>query len=193
MALTPWEAIGISLAGLLGGWLAYHWLCKSPLGRHTGLLAISVFLLILAAAWGFSHVFSGRGAFIHIGAFVGTMMAANVFMVIIPNQKKITAALLRGEKPDPIYGVIGKQRSLHNTYLTLPVLFMMVSNHYPMVTNHPQAWILAGLFLSPVVQMSYAVGTMGRSPSRRSVVSFTSCHKPSADWAPTEAAVAACC
>jgi uncharacterized membrane protein len=147
MALAPWEAIGISLAGLLGGWLAYHWLCKSPIGRHTGILAISVFLLILAAAWGFSHVFSGRGAFIHIGAFVGTMMAANVFMVIIPNQKKITAALLRGEKPDPIYGVIGKQRSLHNTYLTLPVLFMMVSNHYPMVTNHPQAWILAGLFV----------------------------------------------
>ena len=104
-------------------------------------------LLILVAAYGFTHVFSGRGALIHVGAFIGTMMAANVFMVIIPNQRKITASLLQGEAPDPRFGIIGKQRSLHNTYLTLPVLLMMISNHYPMITNHPHAWILVGLIV----------------------------------------------
>ena len=94
-------------------------LCRSPLGRQTGWLAAALFALILIAAYGFTHVFSGRGAMINVGAFIGTIMAANVFMVIIPNQRKITAALLRGEKPDPKLGAIGKQRSLHNTYLTL--------------------------------------------------------------------------
>ena len=147
LALTPWQAIGISVAGLVAGWIVYDLLCRSPIGKNTGLLAGLVFLLILAASYGYTHVFSGRGALIHIGAFVGTIMAANVFMVIIPNQSKITAALIKGEPPDPNYGVIGKQRSLHNTYLTLPVLLMMISNHYPMITNHPQAWLLVGLIV----------------------------------------------
>ncbi len=145
MVLTTWQAIGISVASLLGGWIIYDQLCKSPLGKHTGWLALSVYALIVLAAYGFSHVFSGRGAFIHVGAFIGTMMAANVFAVIIPNQSKITASLLKGEKPDPKYGMIGKQRSLHNTYLTLPVLFMMTSNHYAIITGHPQAWAIVGL------------------------------------------------
>jgi uncharacterized membrane protein len=92
-------------------------------------------------------VFSGRGALIHVGAFVGTIMAANVFAIIIPNQRKIVASLLKGEAPDPRLGAIGKQRSVHNTYLTLPVLLMMVSNHYPILTNHPQAWLLVALVL----------------------------------------------
>lgn len=147
MALTPWQAIGISLVGLAAGWFIYDGLCRSPLVHRPGLLALAVFALILIAAYGFTHVFSGRGALIHIGAFIGTMMAANVFAVIIPNQKKITAALLRGEAPDPKFGITGKQRSLHNTYLTLPVLLMMISNHYPMITNHPQAWLLVGLIV----------------------------------------------
>ena len=145
MVLTTWQAIGISVASLLGGWIIYDQLCKSPLGKQTGWLALSVFALIVLAAYGFSHVFSGRGAFIHVGAFIGTMMAANVFAVIIPNQSKITATLLKGEKPDPKYGAICKQRSLHNTYLTLPVLFMMTSNHYAIITGHPQAWAIVGL------------------------------------------------
>ena len=145
MALSQWQAIGLSVASLVAGWLVYTALCRSPIGGNSVLLAMCVMTMILAAAYGYTHVFSGRGAFIHIGAFIGTLMAANVFMVIIPNQRKITAALLRGEKPDPCYGITGKQRSLHNTYLTLPVLLMMVSNHFPMLTDHPQAWILAGL------------------------------------------------
>ena len=111
------------------------------------LLAAAVFLLILAASWGYTHVFSGRGALIHIGSFIGTIMAANVFAVIIPNQRRITAALIAGRAPDPMLGAIGKQRSLHNTYLTLPVLLLMISNHYPMLTNHPHAWMLVGLIV----------------------------------------------
>jgi uncharacterized membrane protein len=147
MALTTFQGISISVLSLLAGWLIYDGLCNSIIGKHTGWLALSVFILILAAAYGFSHVFSGRGAFIHVGAFIGTMMAANVFAVIIPNQRKITASLLKGEVPDPKYGKIGKQRSTHNTYLTLPVLFMMTSNHYALITGHPQAWALVGLIV----------------------------------------------
>ncbi|MFO1123087.1 MAG: urate hydroxylase PuuD [Hyphomicrobiales bacterium] len=147
MKLTRLEAIGISVGSLAAGWLIYNALCRSPLGRNTGMLAIFVFVLILAAAYGYTHVFSGRGAFIHVGALIGTIMAANVFMVIIPNQRKITAALLKGEAPDPRLGAIGKQRSLHNTYLTLPVLLMMISNHYPMITDNPRAWLVVGLIV----------------------------------------------
>ena len=147
MPLSPWQAIGISLASFAVGWTLYTGLCRSPIGRNTGLLAFCLFLMLLAFAWGYTHVFSGRGAFIHIGALIGTIMAANVFMVIIPNQRRITAALLRGERPDPKLGAIGKQRSLHNTYLTLPVLAMMVSNHFPMLTDNPHAWVLAGLVI----------------------------------------------
>jgi uncharacterized membrane protein len=95
----------------------------------------------------YTHIYSGRGAFIHVGALVGSIMAANVFAVIIPNQKKITASLLAGESPDPALGATGKQRSIHNNYLTLPVLLMMVSNHYPILTNHPHSWILVALVL----------------------------------------------
>ena len=147
LPLAPWQAIAISLASLALGWYAYDALCRSPVGDNPPLLAACVFALILAAAYGYAQVYSGRGALIHVGAFVGTMMAANVFAVIIPNQGRITAALLQGEAPDPRLGAIGKQRSLHNTYLTLPVLLLMISNHYPMLTGHPQAWLVVGLIV----------------------------------------------
>lgn len=147
MALTSWQAIGISVATLAAGWFIYDGICRSPLGKNTGLLALCVFALIEIAAYGFTHIFSGRGAFIHIGAFIGTIMAANVFAVIVPNQRKITNSLLKGEAPDPRYGKIGKQRSTHNTYLTLPVLLMMISNHYAFVTGAHAAWALVGLII----------------------------------------------
>ena len=147
MALTPWQAVAISLVSLAAGWFIYDGLCRSVLVHRPGWLALAVFILILIAAYGFTHVFSGRGALIHIGAFIGTMMAANVFAVIIPNQRKITASLIKGEAPDPRFGITGKQRSLHNTYLTLPVLLMMISNHYPMITDSLHAWILVGLIV----------------------------------------------
>jgi uncharacterized membrane protein len=147
LALAPWQAISISIASLIAGWIIYDLMCRSPLVRKPELLALCVTLLILVAAYGFTQVFSGRGALIHVGSFIGTIMAANVFMVIIPNQKKTTQALLRGDAPDPRFGMTGKQRSLHNTYLTLPVLLMMISNHYPMITEHVHAWILVGLIV----------------------------------------------
>ena len=147
MPLTSWQATGISVGALFAGWIVYDLLCRSPIGKNTGLLALFVFVLIEAAAYGFTHVFSGRGAFIHIGAFIGTMMAANVFAVIIPNQRKITESLLKGEVPDPRLGQIGKQRSTHNTYLTVPVLLMMISNHYAIITGNHAAWALVGLIV----------------------------------------------
>jgi uncharacterized membrane protein len=104
-------------------------------------------VLILAFAYFFSHVFSGRGALIHVGALVGTIMAVNVFGIIIPNQRKIVASLIKGEDPDPELGALSKQRSVHTNYLTLPVLVMMVSNHYPMLTGHPQSWLIVALIL----------------------------------------------
>lgn len=147
MVLTQWQAIGISVAAIVGGWIVYDILCRKLAISHPTLLVVLLLVMIMGAAYGFTHVFSGRGAFIHVGAFIGTLMAANVFMVIIPNQRKIVASLLKGETPDPRYGAIGKQRSLHNTYLTLPVLLMMVSNHYAFLTGHPQSWILIGLIV----------------------------------------------
>jgi uncharacterized membrane protein len=147
LPMLPAEAIVISIASLLAGWFIYDWLCKSRIGKNTLALAIAVFILIVAASWFFSHVFSGRGALIHVGAFVGTIMAVNVFGIIIPNQRKIVASLIAGEKPDPRLGAIGKQRSVHNNYLTLPVLLMMVSNHYPMLSSHPQSWLIVALII----------------------------------------------
>ena len=147
MDLTPTAAIAISVATLVAGWLIYDLICRSPVGERPVLLSAVVFALIVAASYALSQVFSGRGAFIHVGSLVGTIMAANVFLVIIPNQKKMVAQLIAGQEPDPKYGAIGKQRSVHNNYLTLPVLLMMVSNHYPMLYSHPYSWLVVALII----------------------------------------------
>jgi uncharacterized membrane protein len=147
MDISPAVAIAISVATLVIGWLLYDLICRSPVGERPVLLSAVVFVLIVAASYGLSQVFSGRGAFIHVGSLVGTIMAANVFLVIIPNQKKMVAQLIAGEEPDPKYGAIGKQRSVHNNYLTLPVLLMMVSNHYPMLYSHPYSWLVVALII----------------------------------------------
>ncbi|WP_417450340.1 urate hydroxylase PuuD [Kordiimonas sp.] len=152
MELSQLQAIGISLAFIVGGWFFYDGLCRSPLGKNNKLTGIIWFLSLTAAAYALTHIFSDRAAFIHVGAMAGTAMAANVFMVIIPNQKKVVAALTSGEAPDPRLGQIGKQRSLHNNYMTLPVLFLMISNHYPMTFANPYSWlILAGIGLVGVM------------------------------------------
>lgn len=147
MDLESWQAIVISVASLAVGWFVYDGICRSPIGKRTTLLAAVGFIWILAAAYFYSQVFSGRTALIHVGAFIGTLMAANVFVVIIPYQRKITAALLAGQSPDPKFGAIGKQRSVHNTYLTLPVLVTMVSGHYPMLSAHPQTWLIVAFII----------------------------------------------
>ena len=138
--LAPSEAIGVSLGFLIGSWLIYEALCRSPIGRSTPALAVSVLLLILASAFLLTQIFSDRAAFLHVGALIGTIMSANVFVVIIPNQKKVVADLVAGRTPDPALGAQAKQRSLHNNYLTLPVLLLMVSAHYPMLFSGGVHW-----------------------------------------------------
>ena len=144
MALSPAAAIAISLGGLASGWLCYDAMCKSSIRDNTLALALGVFALALGAAYGFAQVFSGRAAFLHVGAFLGTIMSANVFFIIIPNQKKVVADLIAGRTPDPALGLAAKQRSLHNNYLTLPVVLMMLSNHYPMLYARADNWLYVG-------------------------------------------------
>jgi len=150
--LAQWQAIGLSLAFIVGGWVVYDGLCRSPLGKNNKALGIIWFIILTAAAYVLTHIFNDRAAYVHVGVIVGSVMAFNVFMVIIPNQKKVVADLIAGKDPDPRLGLVGKQRSLHNNYMTLPVLLMMVSNHYPMTFSNPYNWvILAGLALVGVL------------------------------------------
>jgi uncharacterized membrane protein len=135
-------AIGIAIAYIVGGWIVYDLLCKSPLARDTRVFAIVLLLLSSALAWSLCQLFGGRGAYIHFGAVLGTIMVANVFFVIIPGQKKMVASASRGEAPDPTPGIHAKQRSVHNTYFTLPVLFVMTSNHYAMTYGHEYNWVI---------------------------------------------------
>ncbi len=130
--LSPVAAAGIGIGSLLIGWVIYDLLCKSPLGKNETLLAFLGFGFVIAMSAFYAQVFSGRGALIHTGALMATVMSGNVFRIIIPNQKKVIAALLAGQAPDPALGKQAKQRSVHNNYLTLPVVFLMISNHYPL-------------------------------------------------------------
>lgn len=143
--ISPATAIGISVAGLVAGWVVYDLMCKSPLGRNDALLGAVGFVLLVACSYGFTKVFSGRGAYVQIGAMIGTIMVASVAMNIIPNQRKIVASLLKGETPDPRLGAAGKQRSVHNNYLTLPVVFLMISNHYPLAFASRWNWLIIAL------------------------------------------------
>ncbi len=139
-------AIAIGIGSLAGGWLVYDLLCKSPLGKNDAVLGGVLFVLTVAAAWGLCQVFSGRGAYIHFGAMLGTIMVANVFFIIIPGQKELVRAKLEGREPDPIHGLRGKQRSVHNTYFTLPVLFTMIGSHYAMTYGHARNWLILAAF-----------------------------------------------
>jgi uncharacterized membrane protein len=155
--LTAGQAAAIAFVSLAVAWLAYEGLCRSPLGRHEVALALVGYVFLVALTYGFTHVFSGRGAFTQIGALVGTIMVANVFVIIIPYQKKTVAALLAGKEPDPYWGQIGKQRSVHNNYLTLPVVFLMLSNHYPLFYATRYNWLIVAIVLAigPVIRHFY--------------------------------------
>jgi uncharacterized membrane protein len=145
MNLAVADAVPGAAASLVIGWFVYDLLCRSWLGRETRRLAISGFILLMAITYGYTHVFSGRGAFIQVGALVGTIMAANVLVIIIPNQRKTVARLLAGQDPDPVWGEQAKQRSIHNNYLTLPVVFTMLSNHYAFTFSNPKvSWLVLG-------------------------------------------------
>lgn len=138
-------AIALSLASLALGWILYDLLCKSPIGQNTWTLMLLLYLVLVVMAWGYTQVFTGRAAFLHLGAFTATIMSANVFFIIMPNQRIVVADLIAGRTPDPKYGRIAKQRSLHNNYLTLPVIFFMLSNHYPLAFATAFNWVIAAL------------------------------------------------
>jgi uncharacterized membrane protein len=142
MPLTKWGAIGIGIGFLVLSQIVYEGVCRSPLGRNDQVLGISLLVFASLLAWGLSQVFSGRGAFIHFGAALGTIMAGNVGHVIIPGQRRMVKAMSEGREPDPRDGAIGKQRSVHNTYFTLPVIFTMIAGHYPMTFGHRWAWVV---------------------------------------------------
>jgi len=146
--LTPLQAVGIGLGTLLLGWIVYDLLCRSALGKRNGLLGLVMFAFIVAMAFVLTHLLSGRAAYIHVGAMIGTIMVGNVLMVIIPGQRKLVAAMRAGETPDPVYGKRGKQRSVHNNYFTLPVLFIMISNHYAMTYSHAYSWLVLAAIMA---------------------------------------------
>jgi uncharacterized membrane protein len=146
--LAPWQGVAISIAALALGWVFYDLLCKSALKANPALMFAVLFAAIVAASWAFGFVFSARATFLQIGAMIATIMTGNVFMVIIPNQKIVVAGLKAGRVPDPEYGAIAKLRSTHNNYLTLPVLFMMISNHYPMTFGHEWNWGVVAFVLA---------------------------------------------
>ena len=159
-------AVLIGAGSLLLGWVVYDLLCKSALGQNDVRLGAVLFVFIVVAAYLLCQVFSGRGAFIHFGAMLGTIMVANVAMVIIPGQRELVRASKEDRDPDPEYGLKAKQRSVHNTYFTLPVLFVMVSNHYAMTYGHEYNWlILVALSLAGALIRVYFVARHSGSPS----------------------------
>ena len=145
--ITQGQAVLLSLGGILVGWLVYDGLCRSPLGRNDLILALSGLIFLIFLSYIYTKIFSHRGAFMQMGISIGTMMVANVAMVIIPGQRKVVKALKAGEEPNPIYGARGKQRSLHNNYLTLPVIFVMLGVHYPIIFATEYSWLILGLIL----------------------------------------------
>lgn len=148
MDLDANQAVLISFGCLIGGWLFYDQLCRSPLSHQPVLVFVILYAAIIFAAFGLGQIFSARAAYLHVGALIATMMTGNVFFVIIPNQRKVVADMIAGKTPDPEFGRIAKLRSTHNNYLTLPVLFMMLSNHYPAVFGHPLSFVTVGFVLA---------------------------------------------
>ncbi|WP_207481166.1 urate hydroxylase PuuD [Arenibaculum pallidiluteum] len=159
IGLAPWLGVVIALAVLVLAWILYDAACRRLQGRNDLMVGALVFVWTVAVAWGLSQVFTGRATYILVGAMLGTIMAANVLMVIIPNQRLIVGGMLEGRPPDAAMAVLGaqsKQRSFHNNYLTLPVLFTMISNHYPGTFGHGWNWaVLAGLFAIGILVRHY--------------------------------------
>ena len=146
--LTAPMAAAVAFGTLVLAWLFYEGLCRSPLGKHEIALALVGYVFLVAITYAFTHVFSGRGAFTQIGALIGTIMVANVFVIVIPYQKKTVAAMIAGKEPDPVWGELGKQRSVHNNYLTLPVIFLMIANHYPLMFATRFNWVIVAIVLA---------------------------------------------
>jgi uncharacterized membrane protein len=164
LELSVPAAIAISAGSLVAGWVVYDALCRAV--KNELALALIVFLLTAAAAWGYARVFGARAAYVHVGAMIGTIMAWNVFFHIIPGQRKMVEAIRAGREPELRYGLIGKQRSVHNTYFTLPVLFTMMSIHYPMTYGHRHAWavLMAIMLAGALIRQYFVLRHSGKNP-----------------------------
>lgn len=158
--LTLWQGIVISGGSLTLGWLAYDAMCKSRLAERPTALMLLLFVILVAMSWGYNQIFTGRAALLHLGAFTATIMTANVFFQIMPNQRIVVADLKAGRTPDAKYGKIAKVRSTHNNYLTLPVVFLMLANHYPLAFATEFAWIIASLIFLTGVTIRHYFNTM---------------------------------
>ena len=158
--LSLWQGIALSAASIAIGWLLYDGLCKSSLGDYPTAMMLALFVIIVVMSWGLNQIFTGRAALLHLGAFTATIMTANVFFIIMPNQRIVVKDLQEGRTPDPKYGKIAKLRSTHNNYLTLPVIFLMLSNHYPLAFGTDYAWIIASLVFLMGVTIRHFFNTM---------------------------------
>lgn len=155
-SLSGLEGVALGIGSLFVGWFVYSFLCDSALGKRPALLGLILFVLLIAAAYGFSKVFSGRGAYLHVGAVIGTIMVGNVFRIIMPAQRALVAAIAENRTPDPALPAKGLLRSRHNNYFTLPVLFIMISNHFPSTYGSQYNWlILAGIAVAAVLVRHY--------------------------------------
>nr|WP_073252856.1 urate hydroxylase PuuD [Shimia gijangensis] len=158
--MALWQGIALSAVSLTIGWLVYDRLCKSSLASNPTLLMVLLFALLVVMGWGYTQVFTGRAMMLHLGAFTATIMTANVFFIIMPNQRIVVKDLQDGRSPDPKYGKIAKLRSTHNNYLTLPVIFLMLSNHYPLAFATEYNWLIAALVFLMGVTIRHFFNTM---------------------------------
>ncbi|MFK7882471.1 urate hydroxylase PuuD [Roseobacter sp.] len=159
-ALSLWQGVLISGVSLTLGWICYDLMCRSRLGETPTLLMLLLFAILVIMSWGYDQIFTGRAALLHLGAFTATIMTANVFFIIMPNQRIVVADLKAGRTPDAKYGKIAKLRSTHNNYLTLPVIFLMLSNHYPLAFGTEYSWIIASLIFLTGVTIRHYFNTM---------------------------------
>lgn len=158
--LSLFQGIAISALSLSVGWIVYDFLCKSPLGNKPTVLMVLLFCLLVAMGWGYNQIFTGRAMMLHLGAFTATIMTANVFFIIMPNQRIVVKDLQAGRTPDSKYGKIAKLRSTHNNYLTLPVVFLMLSNHNPLAFATEYNWLIAALVFLMGVTIRHFFNTM---------------------------------
>jgi uncharacterized membrane protein len=161
--LALWQGIAISALSLTIGWILYDLMCKSALGDHPTFLMLLLFVILVVMSYGYNQVFTGRAAMLHLGAFTATIMTANVFFIIMPNQRIVVKDLQDGRTPDAKYGKIAKLRSMHNNYLTLPVIFLMLSNHYPLAFATEYSWIIASLIFLTGVTIRHYFNTMHKT------------------------------
>ncbi|MDF1619010.1 urate hydroxylase PuuD [Pseudothioclava nitratireducens] len=161
--LALWQGVLISAGSLTIGWIAYDQLCKSRLGENPTALMLILFAILVAMSWSYNQIFTGRAALLHLGAFTASIMTGNVFFQIMPNQRIVVADLKAGRVPDAKYGKIAKLRSTHNNYLTLPVVFLMLSNHYPLAFATKHAWIIACLIFLTGVTIRHYFNTMHKT------------------------------